>query len=74
MNNTVTLRVESPPDKQGKVTFWCEYTGRGIHDGELRRSQYHGVIAQHEKFWREKRGREVVIVPFVKTTKKKGKK
>lgn len=69
--NTVTLTIQSPPDKQGNVTFLATWDERGVVGG-TRTAQYHGKVEDHRKFWTERRGREVRIIEYV--PKKKGKK
>jgi len=67
--NTVTLTLQSSPDKAGKQTFICQWTERGVLAGP-RHAQYHGKVEEHCKFWRDKRGREVRVVEYMAPMKK----
>lgn len=69
-HNKAIFRVESTPDKQGRVQFTVMWFEKGVMYGE-RSAQYYGVLDQHIAFWRDRRGCIIKIIELpVKPTKK----
>lgn len=72
-HNNVTLRVESAADKKGRAQFTVTWFEKGVMYGQ-RTAQYYGVVSEHAKFWRERRGCVVKVIELPVKQTKKGKK